>query len=184
MADFNNALALALQNEGGYANDLHDPGRETYAGISRRFWPHWDGWPIIDKHKPLGTNQQVHEADADVAEFYFNTFWLPLKCDEIKNVSVAESLFDFAINIGRIRAVKVLQDTINIYSGRKRVKVDGKIGPKTLAGIETACIRSAKFPNGFIRLRCEFYFDLCYGNPRKYSYLKGWVMRSLKCLEK
>ena len=184
MADFNKALALTLQNEGGYSNDPHDPGRETYAGISRRFWPAWAGWPIIDALKPLGVNQQVHTVEADVAEFYFNTFWLPLKCDQIENESVAESLFDFAINVGRIRAVKVLQDTVNIYSGKKRIKVDGKIGPQTLGGIEAACLRSAKFPNGLIRFRIDFYFDLCYNSPKKYRYLKGWITRSLKSLEK
>jgi len=184
MADFETALKHALENEGGYNNDPHDPGKETYAGISRRFWPDWDGWKTIDKYKPLGTNQLIHETEADVAEFYFNTYWLPLKCDKIENECIAETLFDFAINVGRIRAVKVLQDTINIYSGRKRIKVDGIIGDKTLAGIEAACTRSAKFPNGFIRFRCEFYFDLCYNSPNKNRYLKGWIMRSLKSLEK
>lgn len=184
MADFNNALEKVLQNEGGYSNDPHDPGRETYAGISRRFWPHWDGWKTIDKYKPLGNNQMIHETAEDVAEFYFNTFWLPLKCDKIANESIAESLFDFAVNVGRKRAIRVLQDTVNIYSGKKRIKVDGIMGEKTLAGIEAACRRSLKFPNGFIRFRIDFYFDLCYNSPKKYRYLRGWIIRSLKSLEK
>ena len=65
---------------------------------------------MIDKYKPHGTNQQIHETQADVAEFYLNTFWLPLKCDKIENESIAESLFDFGINVGRKRAIKVLQE--------------------------------------------------------------------------
>ncbi len=189
MSDFNKALALALKNEGGYANDPHDPGRETYCGISRRFWPHWDGWKLLDEYQVKYGTLKINEVisystlEADVAEFYLNIYWLPLKCDKIVNVPLAESLFDFGINIGRIRAVRILQKTVNAHAGRRRLKVDGRIGHKTLAGVEAACMASAKFPDRYMIARIQFYLDLCQAAPRKYRYLENWVMRSLKSLE-
>ena len=47
MADFLLSWPLASRNEGGYANDPRDPGKETYRGISIRFWPDWQGWDFV-----------------------------------------------------------------------------------------------------------------------------------------
>lgn len=44
MADFNEAFAATSMDEGGYANHCNDNGGETYAGISRKFWPGRNGW--------------------------------------------------------------------------------------------------------------------------------------------
>lgn len=49
MADFKTAYDITSGLEGGYVNDTNDLGQETYKGISRRFWPHWDGWQHIDR---------------------------------------------------------------------------------------------------------------------------------------
>ena len=41
MADFKKILTQTLQHEGGYNKDPHDPGGETYQGISRKYHPEW-----------------------------------------------------------------------------------------------------------------------------------------------
>ena len=51
MADFNQALQMVLQNEGGYVNDPNDPGGETYKGIARKMNSNWIGWQLIDLQK-------------------------------------------------------------------------------------------------------------------------------------
>ncbi len=65
--DFQKALAHTLEFEGGYANDPADSGGETFRGISRRNWPQWEGWPLIDQAKVKGnkTAKTINEAFAD-----------------------------------------------------------------------------------------------------------------------
>lgn len=186
MADFDKAIYKVLENEGGYSNDPHDPGGETCCGISRRYWPKWPGWKYLDNYKPLKNNQTIrHTAVLDaVLEFYRAQFWKPLRCDDIIPQAVAESLFDFAVNVGRKRAVKILQHTINVYVGITTLKEDGIMGAKTIAGITNAYGKSMLFVNGFVQARVDSYLDLCHTNFKKYRYLKGWILRSLKYLEK
>ena len=51
---FKKALEHMLKFEGGYANDPNDSGGETFRGVSRRNWPKWPGWPLIDRAKAEG----------------------------------------------------------------------------------------------------------------------------------
>ena len=49
-----NAAAIideVIETEGGLKliNVKNDRGKQTYAGISRRFWPNWDGWKLVDR---------------------------------------------------------------------------------------------------------------------------------------
>lgn len=76
MADFHIALALLLRQEGGYVSSTSgDPGGETYCGISRRFWPNWDGWEEIDKISDKKADEVFPSLQAEVATFYFDQFW-------------------------------------------------------------------------------------------------------------
>jgi lysozyme family protein len=47
LADFKKSWAIISSNEGGYVNNSKDPGKETYRGISIRFWSEWEGWMIV-----------------------------------------------------------------------------------------------------------------------------------------
>nr|VFJ59107.1 MAG: Glycosyl hydrolase 108 [Candidatus Kentron sp. DK] len=97
MADFGQAFEKTMRNEGGF--QLHtvkgDPGGMTYAGISRRHHPDWEGWEIID-----GGGQESPGLTARVRRFYLVEFWQRVRGEEIKNQKVAESLYDFAVNAG------------------------------------------------------------------------------------
>ena len=50
-------IDMVLKHEGGYANVSGDLGGETYRGISRKNFPSWNGWEIVDEKKPLKYNQ-------------------------------------------------------------------------------------------------------------------------------
>ena len=43
MADFNKAYAFLVTKEGSLSDHPADYGGQTYFGITRRFWPNWDG---------------------------------------------------------------------------------------------------------------------------------------------
>lgn len=83
MADFEIAVELVLNHEGGYTPGLpDDPGGETNFGISKRAFPDLD-------IKNL-TEQQAKD-------IYKQQYW---SFDEITDQSVANCLLDCAVNQG------------------------------------------------------------------------------------
>jgi lysozyme family protein len=76
MNRFNKFIKVVEKAEGGYVNDPADRGAETYKGISRKFHPNWPGWGVVDKHKPLKTNQFINDPELDkcVEDFYETSF--------------------------------------------------------------------------------------------------------------
>jgi lysozyme family protein len=133
MANFNESYRITRGLEGGYANDPLDNGGETYCGISRKFHPALAIWAIIDnKPHPIKWNTIFKALESRVRAFFIQEFWQKLYLDYIKQ-SLANQLFDFAVNSGKGRAVKELQTALNSFG--ERLKVDGAIGRNTLAAI-------------------------------------------------
>lgn len=130
MASFEKAYKKTAKNEGGYANVTGDTGGETYAGISRKWWPNWSGWKIIDARKPLKHNQtlQIDALTALVHAFYKKQFWDAIGGDEIVDQSTAERLYDFGVNAGAPRSIKQIQEVLGIPQ-------TGKADAATIAAI-------------------------------------------------
>lgn len=116
MADFEVAYKMTGGNEGGYANVLGDTGGETYCGISRKWFPGWPGWKIIDEHQPLRHGQvlQLPDLVALVHAFYKKTFWDAVGGDQIEDQLTAERLYDFGVNAGQSRSLKQIQEILGI----------------------------------------------------------------------
>jgi len=104
MADFNEAIKKVLQSEGGYSNDPLDKGGETYEGISRKNWPNWKGWELID-----AGIRNSEELDEDVMSFYKENFWDEISGDNINIQQIADLLVDSAVNEGISPAIKRAQ---------------------------------------------------------------------------
>ena len=107
------AFANTMKNEGGYANDKSDKGGETYCGISRKNFPRWIGWPIIDKRK-LKHNEKLPELDKLVQDFYRTNVWNKLRGDEIVDQQFAIMLFDMAVNMGVKTEIKMAQQSLGV----------------------------------------------------------------------
>ena len=88
-----------------------------------------------------------------------------------------------AVNAGKKQAVRFLQHELLPFIV-KTIKTDGIIGPKTLAAIQEAVNTYPSFPNHFVKARIGFYFIKCEQKPVKFKYLKGWILRSLKHIER
>lgn len=116
MADFKPAFQKTAGHEGGYANDPDDTGKETYAGISRKWHPHWGGWAIVDAYKPLRHNQRINnpKLEAAIEQFYKEKYWDVLNADEIEDQAIAERLFDFGVNAGYSRSIRQIQSALGI----------------------------------------------------------------------
>lgn len=86
-----------------------DYGRQTYAGISRRFWGGWPGWELIDGLSEV--------PESLVVEFYRANFWDAIEGDALRYQDVAEIIFDWAVNAGLQSAVRVTLDVLGLPPG-------------------------------------------------------------------
>lgn len=130
-------IQFLLDNlEGGYANIKGDAGGETYRGIARNFWPKWDGWKLVDSHKPLRPGQILacQPLEDKVYDFYDANFYAPLKVDKIESSLMAAHVFCYGVHAGTITSAKLLQRSVNNVT-KAGIAEDGKIGAITLSHV-------------------------------------------------
>lgn len=164
MSDFAPAFERVILNEGGYKLTTvpGDRGGQTYAGITRRSFPHWRGWAAIDAGA-------IPEAQL-VRELYQTSFWDKLRCGEMSQ-RTAECLFDFAVNAGDRTAAKLAQLVVGATP-------DGVIGPITVARINTTSPEI--FVAQFTLAKLARYRDICMKDRSQSKFLLGWVDRALR----
>lgn len=185
---FTEAFAKTMGHEGGYAHDPHDPGGETYRGISRAYHPSWSGWEIIDKWKAGGISsdeRDIYLRDP-VLHFYKQMYWDRFQGDKVAPVSpnVAVELFDTAVNMGVTRAVEFLQTALNMQNSGGAtypdISVDGRIGPSTISTLQRYLTwqPGSRQQNEQILLNCmngEQY--LFYKKNPQHERYRGWFAR-------
>ena len=78
MADFEPAFARLMDEEGvKLSNNPADRGKQTYAGVSRKYHPNWVGWRFVDAGgvPPLDM----------VRDFYRENYWARIRGDQINS---------------------------------------------------------------------------------------------------
>jgi lysozyme family protein len=171
MADFAKYFPLLLANEGGYVNDPHDPGGETWRGVARAYHPNWAGWKLIDNYKSKADwpadcrvfprnkfATAILQKDKDLAglvrSFYQGQFWDSLRLGEITNQCIASQLCDIGVNSGTGR-VGLLAQYVLANSFDWKGAIDGKIGPQTIAAINAA--HPSAYYDALVAMRRSFY---------------------------
>lgn len=154
MATFVDAIDFVLQNEGGLSNDPMDSGGLTNFGISQRAYPQVD----------------VKNLTRDGAEaIYERDYW---SYDGIQNQRVATKLFDSAVNMGPVRAVKLIQQALGALEVGPIV-ADGIFGSHTAEAINSC--DPEKLMDEYKARLCKYYCDL--NQP---EFLFGWLRRAVK----
>jgi lysozyme family protein len=174
---FSDFLPILKRGEGGYANLSADRGGETYAGITKKNFPTWAGWTIVNAANPKQGQIIVNsKLDALVSDFYKKNFWNVLKCDSFSKY-VAMNLCDFAINSGITTATKGFQSVINslLPTGAKTLVMDGKIGNLTIAAANK--LNQQKLNDALLEYRKKFYQNIVANNPSQNVFLNGWLNR-------
>lgn len=170
-------LPILLKSEGGYSNLSADKGGETYAGISKKNFPTWKGWEIINSARPkqneIINNPYLYRL---ISVFYLENFWIPLKCDSFTKY-VANNLCDFGVNSGVTTASIGFQKVINslLPTGQTTLVMDGKIGPLTIASANK--LNQKKLNDELLTYRANFYKELATKNPSQNVFLAGWLSR-------
>lgn len=198
MADFTIAYTPLKRFEGGWCNIANDAGGETYAGISRTFWPLWKGWRLIDALKAhesftsgnasfsayLATVEPLNEL---VAAFYQAEWWEPMHLSCLPQ-AVANEIFEQAVNLGRKGCVRYVQRLCNAMNYCNGVLLfedlieDGIIGKKTLSALNDVLTYwpAEEVLHALNALQATHYITLASRNSSQRRFLCGWLTRTTK----
>jgi lysozyme family protein len=187
MSFFNEVYGRVMQHEGGYANNPADKGRETYAGISRRFHPNWQGWKDIDEIKkqqgPIPNNKIFPSLSGAVREFYRKHYWDAVLGEAYSDYALALQIFDTAVNCGVRTASKMLQRTLNVLNRRGRlwadIEADGIIGARTIEALNYAYVagKANLVLNTFCILRGSYYIEIMERDETQEVWAEAWLSR-------
>ena len=170
MAAFVTAFNRTIEREGGKVAHPNDPGGLTNHGISARAFPGED----IE-------HMTVERARA----LYSECFWTPLLAYNYLTQSIANEMFDTAVNCGVPQAVKWLQRSLNLlYSCHPRLNhtalaVDGGVGPRTLHALNNWCSMGPAYERQLLVLLDHYqlahYIHLADTDARFLVFLPGWI---------
>lgn len=169
-ATFDKVKPLLFAHEGGYTNHRGDPGNwstgdvgrgrlvGTNFGIAAPTLIGWRGGNVTAEDMKALTREEA-------IQIYKSQYWDTIKADHLP-AGVDYCLYDYSVNSGPGRAAKELQKVVG-------AKVDGVIGPQTLAAIETCGLSSVSIIDGICDRRLAFMKSL----KTWRTFGKGWSRR-------
>jgi len=164
MNNYKEAIELVLKHEGGYSKDVVDRGGETFKGISRRFFPKWKGWEIVE------VDHFDSRLDDLVVDFYKTYFWDSLVLSDVEDDFVASMLLNIGVNQGKRSVAKKIQRILG-------VTVDGVIGPITIGKLNEA--HRDAFVYQFIIETIELYTHIINKDRGQKKFITGWLNRAI-----
>ena len=163
MADFETALKMVLQHEGGYVDNPNDT--PTNYGITQAVLADYVGHSV--------TKDEVKNLSMSTArKIYFERYWKRIKADTIEAQDVANHVMDMAVLRGVVAAGKAIQTAVG------GVKVDGVVGPVTIAALNRA--PAPGFLISFMKLCVSAFANIVTADPRKLEFLRNWCSRALE----
>lgn len=165
--NFDQSLGWLLQHEGGFVNHPDDPGGLTNKGITARVYQQWLA-DTVDADAIVDEQTMRNIPDGHVEQIYREEYWNRLSCDKLAS-GIDWFCFDFGVNAGVGRAARTLQRTVG-------AKVDGGIGPQTLAAVKE--MDPIEVVEEMHRRRQAFYERL----KTFETFGKGWTRRNQETL--
>ncbi len=154
-ANFDKALPLVLEHEGGFVDDPHDPGGATMKGVTQAVYNDYR------KVRGRGLQSVRFIFDAELTAIYKFQYWDKVQGDHLP-AGLDYAVFDFAVNSGVGRASKYLQAVLGVAQ-------DGQIGVRTLAAIRD--------PANTINALCDRRMGFLRRLPTFWRFGKGWTKR-------
>jgi len=161
---FDACLDVVLQHEGGYADHPRDPGGATNLGITRKTLARWrrvSPWWAL----PKSAVKSLQRSEA--AQIYRQGYWDRIKAGQLPH-GLDLALFDFAVNSGPGRAVRMLQAELG-------ARVDGAMGPLTLGALQTRSTHEGAA--GMINALCDRRMSFLTRLSTFAVFGKGWSSR-------
>lgn len=150
MSSFDDAFDALIGNEGGYSNNPKDPGRETMWGVTARV------------ARAAGYAGPMRDLPRDTAKAIAKRlYWDPLHLDQF-DPRVAFQIFDANYNGGH---------PVIWMQGAAGARVDGILGPQTVAAVKAA--DPLRFMLRWNALRLTYFTSLATWA----TFGKGWARR-------
>jgi lysozyme family protein len=164
MANVEQAIDYVLQWEDSTlsGNITTDPGGRTRFGIAEKFHPELTNC-LYYSSMGLVAALQIARGIYDIS------YCQPLCIAEIENQEVANKLLSLGVNVGVLKAAKMLQDAV-------LVEGDGRIGPLTLEALDKM---NPDIVLSRLRDEADNYYDkLVEEKPGLEVYRAGWLRRA------
>ena len=182
MAEFEPALEILLRLEKGFVDHPNDPGGATNLGWSLRSLKKVgdedeDGWRDgdLDHDGDVDIDDILAMTRADASTLYRGQWWDRYRYDLLRAQVIANKVLDLSVNTGAGRAHRILQEALG--RSRRRVKVDGQLGPITLKAVNSV---DAHQMLADLRLEAlTFYRQLVSPKPAMTVFLRGWERRAV-----
>ena len=156
LKNWEKSLRFVLAHEGGYVNNLKDPGGMTNLGVTKATWEAYVDCDVTE-------SQMRALTPAKVAPLYKERYWDAVRGDDLP-AGVDFAMFDFAVNSGPVRAIRTLQSSL-------AVPTDGMIGPRTLKAV--SMIEPGVVIDNLCRERVQFLARL----STYKTFGRGWIRR-------
>ncbi len=145
---FETAFRFTIGAEGGYVNDVRDPGGETNWGISKRSYPDIDIKALTQEQA-----QTIYRSD----------YWQAASCERMPP-KIAVAVFDAAVHHGPKTAIKLLQRALKVAD-------DGEYGRITHGTLQS---RDTNETLELMLAQRAIYLTTCPAWP---TYKLGWLKR-------
>jgi uncharacterized protein (TIGR02594 family) len=160
---FEQALEHILEMEGGFTDEVHDPGGPTNRGITLQVFADWRG-VRLDAGSRAALKGELQNIDLQtVRAIYRKRYWKPAGCAAMP-APLALFHFDAAVNHGVTGAIRLLQAAVG-------TDVDGEIGPLTRAAM--ARLAPEEILRRYANVRRDRYRAL----PHFWRFGRGWLNR-------
>ena len=169
-----------IEREGGYSNHPSDRGGPTKYGITEA---------VARAHGYSGPMRNLPREEA--AAIYRRLYWHRPRFDQVarRSTAVAGELFDTGVNMGPAVAATFLQRALSALNRDRKdyadLVPDGRIGPATLAALDTFLKLRGKASGEAVLLRAldalqgERYIRLAERRPANEAFLYGWLANRL-----
>jgi lysozyme family protein len=171
MADFETAVDITLQHEGGFFHNTVT-GEVVNHGVTLQF-------VRSSGYKPDADEDFIQNLSvAEASQIYQTYFWDRYHIGFIDDQDLANKAFDLTVNMGpggpnHPGALALLQSAVNACGGQ--CTVDGILGPISIAQINALDPRALLAQ--YKQLVTQRYTAIATGNADLAGDLKGWLAR-------
>jgi lysozyme family protein len=176
VVDVDGLVDALIEREGGYVDNPADKGGPTRFGITQA---------VARAQGYAGPMRQLPRSEAE--GIYRRLYWLRPGLDQVagRSARLAAELFDTGVNMGPAVAVTFLQRALTALnrngSDYPDLTPDGRVGPATLAALDTFLrVRGARSGETVLlraleALQGERYLRLAERRPANEAFLYGWL---------